>query len=97
MLGHDHGGRITRVTDAKEMAGTPLYMAPEMLDAPAALDERTDVYLLGAILCEIVTGHAPHSAETPMAVLLRAARSRPELPPTIERVAPTAIDRRCRP
>lgn len=83
-LGHDHGGRIARTVDAKDMAGTPLYMAPEMLDAPAGLSERTDVYLLGAILYEIVTGHAPHLAESPMAVLVRAARSSPELPRTID-------------
>ncbi|AKF02959.1 serine/threonine-protein kinase [Sandaracinus amylolyticus] len=84
-LTHDHGGRILRATDATEMAGTPVYMAPEMVLAPpSGLDERTDVYLLGAILFEIIAGSAPHLAETPLAVLLQAARSAPEIPADVD-------------
>ncbi|MBM43522.1 MAG: hypothetical protein CMJ36_00695 [Phycisphaerae bacterium] len=41
-------------------AGTPAYAAPEMLDRDAMLDERTDVYLLGSTLYQVVTGDAPH-------------------------------------
>ncbi|UJR84643.1 serine/threonine-protein kinase [Sandaracinus amylolyticus] len=84
-LTHDHGGRILRAADATEMAGTPVYMAPEMVLAPpTGLDERTDVYLLGAILFEIVAGSAPHLAETPLAVLLQAARSEPAIPADVD-------------
>jgi serine/threonine-protein kinase len=54
-------GRLPLASDQKEIAGTPCYMAPEMLGALGTLSERTDVYLLGAILHEILTGLPPHS------------------------------------
>ncbi len=59
------GGRLRLAREVREMAGTPLYMAPEMLavGAPNNLSERTDVYLLGAILHEIITGRPPHAPE----------------------------------
>ncbi len=61
-------GRMPLARDVREVAGTPAYMAPEMLLAEAErIGAQTDVYLLGAILFEIVTGKAPHasaSAET---------------------------------
>jgi len=45
-------------------AGTPSYASPEMLDRDAILDERTDIYLLGATLYQVVTGDAPHPGST---------------------------------
>ena len=54
-------GRLPLAADEKEIAGTPCYMAPEMLGAVGTLSERTDVYLLGAILHEILTGEPPHT------------------------------------
>jgi WD40 repeat protein/tRNA A-37 threonylcarbamoyl transferase component Bud32 len=59
------------------VAGTPMYMAPEMaLAEPERIGPHSDVYLLGAILYEIVTGHAPHTGETVMACLQNAADNR---------------------
>ena len=47
------------------MVGTPAYMAPEMLHGDTQrVDERTDVYLLGATLHHILTGKVRHTAET---------------------------------
>lgn len=77
----DTGGRLPRARDATEMAGTPVYMAPEMLGgAPERLSERTDVYLLGAILYEILAGRPPHAAGDADAVVRSVIASTPALP-----------------
>lgn len=55
----DPTGRLPLATEATEMAGTPSYMAPEMLGT-GKLGPHTDVYLLGAILHEILVGRPPH-------------------------------------
>ncbi|GAB5402909.1 MAG: hypothetical protein Aurels2KO_11400 [Aureliella sp.] len=50
---------------APDQAGTLIYMPPEQLDGGcAAIDERSDVYSLGATLYETLTGHAPFVADT---------------------------------
>ncbi len=60
-----------------DIVGTPVYMAPEMARGDLAqLDERTDVYLLGAILHEALTGTAPHLG-TLFEVLVSAITSAP--------------------
>jgi serine/threonine-protein kinase len=64
--------------DVSGIAGTPGYMAPEM--AASAGDEftvRTDVYLLGAILHELITGERRHEGETTIERLASAYRSDP--------------------
>ena len=77
----DGTGRFPLAKDAKELAGTPAYMAPEMLGGrESQLSERTDVYLLGAILYEIVAGDPPHDGETLMELLPQILVSQPELP-----------------
>ncbi len=53
--------RLPLASEQNETAGTPCYMAPEMLGALGGLSERTDVYLLGAILHEILAKKPPHT------------------------------------
>lgn len=58
------------------MGGTPAYMAPEMTVGPMEqIDETSDVYLLGAILYEIVTGLRPHTGSTVMECLMASANN----------------------
>ena len=58
--------------------GTPSYMAPEMLFGdPLLIDARSDIYLLGATLHEMLTGKKRHSGSSLPAVLLSVDRSEP--------------------
>lgn len=58
------------------MGGTPAYMAPEMATGPFdTLGPTSDIYLLGAILFEIVVGRPPHSGKDVMKCLFAAARN----------------------
>jgi hypothetical protein len=50
---------------ARQVAGTPAYMAPEMWTRPEAASPATDVYLLGGMLFEVLTGGPPHPTGNP--------------------------------
>jgi serine/threonine-protein kinase len=64
--------------EIRQVAGTPASMAPEMAAADAALiGERTDVYLLGAMLHEVLTGRSRHEGATLLDTLTRAFVSAP--------------------
>ena len=71
--------------NAEGLIGTPQYMAPEMLlETEDAIDERSDVYQLGAILHEILTGVPPHRGGDLRNVLFSVFRSEPlQLPPKV--------------
>lgn len=62
--------------------GTPAYMPPELAEGRGAdLSEKTDVYLLGSILYEVIRGRPPHGGHNFVQVLCSAIESRaPELP-----------------
>lgn len=99
-LRDDPTGRLPLAADAKEVAGTPCYMAPEMLGAleGAKLGERTDVYLLGAILHEILVGGPPHQGGSFKEILTSVLISSPSYPdgvPTeLAAIARRAMERR---
>jgi serine/threonine protein kinase/WD40 repeat protein len=64
------------VTQSDAMGGTPAYMAPEMATGPLEkITIASDVYLLGAILYEIIIGKPPHSGKTVMSCLFSAAKN----------------------
>ena len=55
------GANLTRTNSA---LGTPLYMSPEQARSPRDVDHRTDLYSVGAILYELLTGRTPYTSET---------------------------------
>ncbi len=65
--------------------GTPEYMSPEQGGGEAHLDGRTDVYALGCVLYEMLTGMPPFTGRTVQTVL---ARHRHDVPPSIDVVRP---------
>jgi len=79
---HDDGtGRLPLAAEANDMAGTPVYMAPEMLGGePDRIGPATDVYLLGATLFEIIAGRPPHDATSMQAIVANIVISEPQLP-----------------
>ena len=69
------------ITQSGGMGGTPAYMAPEMASGPLErIGMASDVYLLGAILYEIITGRPPHAGKDVMSCLYAVARN--EIQPT---------------
>src|SRR6476620_3051268 len=58
------------LTEAGMLIGTPQYMSPEQCRA-RKLDIRSDIYSLGVILYEMLSGQLPFSGETPMEVVLK--------------------------
>ncbi len=68
----------TRLTAAGGLVGTPAYMAPEQITG-APLDRRTDLWALGAVLHEMVTGRPPFAGETASAVMHAIVHSVPWL------------------
>src|SRR5437879_1597544 len=73
--------------------GTPEYMSPEQANGEP-IDHRCDVYALGVVLFEMLTGERPFAAETPIGVLLKHLQdpapsileARPDLPPAVGQV-----------
>ena len=60
-----------RLTSTNMTIGTPEYMAPEQIHTKD-VDHRVDIYSLGAVFYEMITGRKPYTAKTPMAVLIKS-------------------------
>jgi serine/threonine protein kinase len=81
-----------QLTSEHALIGTPFYMAPEQAQGQAA-DARSDIYALGIILYEALTGRRPFVAETPMAVVLMHIHSPLPPPRQLNPAIPEALER----
>ncbi len=72
--------------------GTPAYMSPEQGQG-VKVDHRSDIYSLGIILYEMVTGKVPFEAETPMAVMIKHITDPLPLPRTVKPDVPEPVER----
>ena len=96
--GSEGGGAVMRspypyqrdLTDAGRVMGTPQYMSPEQRDNPSEVDHRADIYALGVVFYQMLTGELPgKKLEAPSKrvqidvrldeVVLRAMEKKPEL------------------
>ena len=88
----------SQITASGSITGTPSYMSPEQAQGES-LDARSDLYSLGILLYQMVTGRVPFEAETPLAVILKHVQAslplpssfKPDLHPSIETVILKAL------
>lgn len=90
---------IRSLTQTGERLGTPAYMAPEQVQARKGLNARVDVYALGVIYFECLTGSRPHQAGTVLQLFDQIVRvaspppstRRPDLPAQVDKICARAL------
>ncbi len=90
----------TQFTQTGALAGTPAYMSPEQGQGERG-DERSDIYSLGVMLYEMVTGTVPYDADTPFAVIMQhiseplpmPRKINPDIPEPVEKVILKAMSK----
>jgi serine/threonine-protein kinase len=95
-----------RNTLSKKTLGSVHYISPEQATGSSTIDERADIYSLGVVLYELLTGHLPFEGDEPIAVALQHVQAvpvpprelNPDIPPALERIvlkmmAPDPSDR----
>ena len=93
------GSSTTTLTGAGLSIGTPEYMAPEQWTGQSS--PQSDIYSLGVVLYELVTGHKPYTADTPVGIMLKQVHDPlpmprqfvPDLPEELENILLTALAR----
>jgi serine/threonine-protein kinase len=87
------------LTASGSLVGTPAYMSPEQVYGDKALDGRSDIYALGVILFQMLTGGVPFSADTPARMMMKHVmdpvpaihEKRPDLPSDYDKVITKAM------
>ncbi len=78
---------------APQVVGTPQYMAPEQCRGDVRLDGRCDIYSLGVVLFQCVTGRLPFFGESQDIVMLKQMNEAPPRPSAIASMIPDAVER----
>lgn len=87
----DEGETVTTLTDTGMGIGTPDYMAPEQGVGEAS--ERSDIYALGVVLYQLITGRLPYHADTPLAVMLKKSTEPLPRPSTYVKGLPGQLEK----
>lgn len=82
----------SRATQAGALMGTPYYMSPEQFADGHDVDGRADVYSLGVILYECVTGRPPFVVDTLAQLAKKVMLDEPEPPSTLQSSLPESVD-----
>ena len=89
LTGDTAGSRKTRTGI---VMGTPAYMSPEQCEGRGNIDHRTDIYALGVVMYEMMTGRVPFLGEGYGEVLVQHLTRAPERPSTIRGAIPPALE-----
>ncbi|MBI3359702.1 MAG: SUMF1/EgtB/PvdO family nonheme iron enzyme [Chloroflexi bacterium] len=92
-------GETSAALTGSALVGTPAYMSPEQAQGRKDIDRRSDVYSLGVILFEMLTGRTPYEADTPMGLAMMhlvepvpsVLAVKPDSPPECEAVVRRAL------
>lgn len=81
-----------RITQTGLSLGTPNYMSPEQATGDRIIDARSDIYSLGAMTYEMLTGEPPHTGSTSQAVIARMLTEKPRPIRTTRSVVPEYVE-----
>lgn len=82
---------LTRITGTGSALGTPGYMSPEQIE-DREVDARSDLYAVGCMLTELLTGTVPFPGPTPLTVMYAHVHSTPEPPSARNAAVPPELD-----
>jgi serine/threonine protein kinase len=82
---------VTSMTQTGMVVGTPQYLSPEQA-LGRAVDARSDLYSVGIMLFQLVTGQLPFDADSPLAIAYAHVQEEPPVPSSINRALPPAVD-----
>jgi serine/threonine-protein kinase len=85
------GGSSSKLTRAGQVFGTPHYMSPEQCSG-SGVDHRTDIYAIGVILYEMVTGGVPFDADNLMGILTKHLYEEPQPPSALRADVPPELE-----